>query len=154
MWPTFWSGQSPKFQILGMMVLYRSEISCWWWKHSTILNLSPCTQKRCSLLPWYTEFPVYFQKGPSHPKLNFFKFSKNNPGTRYLKKNCQRKFSKMADIFKMAFVFFWYENMSCDRYFSSIELIFCSLTFNYIKIFEFWTTLTWGCCINFWLIND
>jgi hypothetical protein len=23
------------------------------------LDLSPCTQKMCSLLPWYTEFPVY-----------------------------------------------------------------------------------------------
>jgi hypothetical protein len=32
----------------------------------------------------------------------------------------------MADIFKMAFVFFsyTYEIMSCDRYFSSMELIF------------------------------
>jgi hypothetical protein len=23
------------------------------------MNLSPCTQKMCSLLLWYTEFPVY-----------------------------------------------------------------------------------------------
>jgi hypothetical protein len=59
-WPTPQSGQSLKFQILGMMILYRSEISCWWWKNSRILNLSPCIQKMCSLLPWYTEFPVYF----------------------------------------------------------------------------------------------
>jgi hypothetical protein len=42
------------------MVLYRSEISCWWRKNPRILNLSPCTQKMCSLLPWYTEFPVYW----------------------------------------------------------------------------------------------
>jgi hypothetical protein len=41
------------------MVLYPSEISCWWWKNPRILNLSPCTQKMGSLLPWYTEFPVY-----------------------------------------------------------------------------------------------
>jgi hypothetical protein len=42
------------------MVLYRSKMSCWLWKNTRILNLSPCTQKMCSLLPWYTEFPVYF----------------------------------------------------------------------------------------------
>jgi hypothetical protein len=24
------------------------------------LEFEPCTQKMCSLLPWYTEFPVYF----------------------------------------------------------------------------------------------
>jgi hypothetical protein len=23
------------------------------------LEFEPCTQKMCSLLPWYTEFPVY-----------------------------------------------------------------------------------------------
>jgi hypothetical protein len=28
-------------------------------KKPKILDLSPCTQKMCSLLPWYTEFPVY-----------------------------------------------------------------------------------------------
>jgi hypothetical protein len=60
MWPIPLSGQSPKFQKFGMMVLYRSEISCKWWKNPRILNLSPCTQKLFSLLPWYTEFAVYF----------------------------------------------------------------------------------------------
>jgi hypothetical protein len=29
-------------------------------KNQRILNLSPCTQKMCFFLSWYTEFPVYF----------------------------------------------------------------------------------------------
>jgi hypothetical protein len=55
MWPTPQSGQSLKFQIIGMLVLYRSEICRWWWKNLRILNLSLCTQKMCSLLPCYTD---------------------------------------------------------------------------------------------------
>jgi hypothetical protein len=31
-------------------------------------NLEPCTQKMCSLLPWYTEFPVY--SGGCHINVN------------------------------------------------------------------------------------
>jgi hypothetical protein len=45
-----------------MMVLYRSEISCWRWKNSRTLNWSPFTQKMCSLFPWHTEFPVYLYR--------------------------------------------------------------------------------------------
>jgi hypothetical protein len=52
---------------------------------------------------------TFFQKSSTHPKLNFFKVSKSKlvvQRPKMYQKNCQRKFSKMADVFKMAFVLF------------------------------------------------
>jgi hypothetical protein len=51
-----------------MIVLCRTEISYWRWKNPRILDLSPCTQKMCTLFPWYTEFPVYFVSPDCQPE--------------------------------------------------------------------------------------
>jgi hypothetical protein len=84
---------------------------------------------------------AFFKRVLSTLNSTFFKFSKNNLVVQrpkmYQKKICQIKFSKMADILKMAFALFLNENMSCDRYFRSIVLIFglshYFLTFNQTK---------------------
>jgi hypothetical protein len=82
------------------------------------------------------------------PTINstLFKFSKNNlvvQRPKIYQKNLPKKIFQDGGYFqKGVCTFFSYENMSCDRYFRSIELIFelshYFLTFNFTKInFEF-----------------
>jgi hypothetical protein len=62
-------------------------------KNPRILNLSPCTQKMCSLPPWYTEFPVYFnslfiQMEPNHSILHLFESYRFwSPAGEFMKSN-------------------------------------------------------------------
>jgi hypothetical protein len=93
----------------------------------------------------------------------FFKSEKGNSvvqSPKIYQNNLPKKIFRDGGYFQNGVcTFILYENMSCDRYLSSIKLIFglpqYFLTFNYTKKnFDFWTTLIWGCHINFWLIND
>jgi hypothetical protein len=96
--------------------------------------------------------------GRSHPKLNFFQIWKRqfcsiktqDIQTKIAKEN----FPRWRIFSKCRLYFFLYENMSCDRCFSSIELIFglsqYFLTFNYSKInFRFLDHPNMGLPYNF-----
>jgi hypothetical protein len=63
----------------------------------------------------------------------------------------------LADIFKMAFALFSYMKICLvtDIFVNQAHFWVVLFIFDYMeKVLDFWTTLTWGCRINFWLINN
>jgi hypothetical protein len=71
---------------------------------------------------------TFFQKGPFHPKLNFFQILKKQSCSTKTqdiqKKIAKENFPRWRIFLKWRLYFSLYENMSCDRYFRSIVLIF------------------------------
>jgi hypothetical protein len=72
----------------------------------------------------------------------------------HAKKNLQKKKIQYGAYFQNGVcTVFLYENMSCDRHFG-VVLIFFDVLLQKKLILDFWTTVTWGCHIKCWLIND
>jgi hypothetical protein len=84
----------------------------------------------------------FFQKGPSYPKLNWFQILKKqscSTKTQDIPKKLPKIYFQDGGYFQNGVcTFFLYENMSCNRYFRSIVLIFgllyYFLRFNHTKI--------------------
>jgi hypothetical protein len=125
------------------MVLYRSEISCWWWKKLRILNLSPCTQKMCSLLPWLSEFPVYFLVRIMYSSLYLHSWT--------CSRLCQKAMNYNLFEHKHSFRDYFFRPL--QSFFSTRKsrwtLFFLNLSVNMSNIWENYKLVSLILCVNF-----